>query len=256
MKTPDEDDLHALVDGRLAPEYRAQVEAWLADQPHLRAEVNAWRQQREELRQLGMNAVDGAVPIELLRVLHQGRRRWLAPVGGAIAASVMLLAGWLGHAWFSGTGVVPERAQVRRFVHDAVVAHAVYTPEVRHPVEVGADQSAHLVQWLSKRLGAPLKVPDLRGRGYELVGGRLLPGEGGARAQFMFQDGAGSRITLYVSVLDKGTSPGTTAFRYEDGKPASAFYWIDGEFGYALTGDLPRTTLLELARLAYSQLTG
>lgn len=32
--------------------------------------------------------------------------------------------------------------------------------------------------------------------------------------------------------------------------------WIDGEFGYALTGKLPRITLLELSKVVYSQLTG
>ena len=53
-----------------------------------------------------------------------------------------------------------------------------------------------------------------------------------------------------------GTSPGATAFRFEEGNPASAFYWIDGEFGYALAGNLPRNSLLELSKLVYSQLTG
>ena len=43
----------------------------------------------------------------------------------------------------------------------AANAHAVYVPEVRHPVEVGADQEAHLVQWLSKRLAVPVRAPAL-----------------------------------------------------------------------------------------------
>ena len=34
----------------------------------------------------------------------------------------------------------------------AALAQAVYEPEVLHPVEVGAEQEAHLVKWLSKRL--------------------------------------------------------------------------------------------------------
>ena len=34
--------------------------------------------------------------------------------------------------------------------------------EVAHPVEVGAAQEAHLLQWLSKRLGRKLAAPDLR----------------------------------------------------------------------------------------------
>lgn len=65
-------------------------------------------------------------------------------------------------------------------------------------MEVAADQEAHLVAWLSKRLGTPLKVPRLDTLGFGLVGGRLLPGDQGPVAQFMYQDGQGQRLTLYV----------------------------------------------------------
>ncbi|MBK7471747.1 MAG: anti-sigma factor [Betaproteobacteria bacterium] len=254
MKVPDENDLHALVDGKLSPQDRAQVEAALAGNPALRADVEAWRSQRDALRELGMNAAEGAVPVRFLDIVQPRRAPWLPWLGGALAGAMMGVAGWLGHAWYAGTG---DAADARvRFVHDARVAHAVYSPEVRHPVEVGADQSAHLVQWLSKRLGAQLKAPVLQSRGYELVGGRLLPGDDGARAQFMYQDSGGERITLYVTVLPKGSSPGATAFRFEEGSPVAAFYWIDGDFGYALSGNLPRNILLELSKLVYSQLTG
>ena len=33
-----------------------------------------------------------------------------------------------------------------------------------------------MTQWLSKRLGYELRVPDLQAIGLKLVGGRLLPG--------------------------------------------------------------------------------
>lgn len=254
MKAPDENDLHAFVDGRLSPEYRAQIEAALLESPALREEVEAWRAQRESLRELGMNAAEGAIPLRLLGAVRPRGGSTLPWLGRAAAAALIGAAGWFGHAWVAGEGAANDLRA--RFVHDAVVAHAVYTPEVRHPVEVGADQSAHLVQWLSKRLGARLKAPVLQSQGYELVGGRLLPGDDGARAQFMYQDATGNRVTLYVTVLAKDASPGPTAFRFEDGNPVAAFYWIDGRFGYALTGSLPRNSLLELAKLAYSQLTG
>ena len=103
------------------------------------------------------------------------------------------VAGWYVHAY----NTVQNAAGIA-FAREAVIAHVVYSPEVRHPVEVGADQEAHLVAWLSKRLGASLKVPQLQPIGYQLVGGRLLPGNQGPVAQFMFQDGNGRRLTLYV----------------------------------------------------------
>src|SRR5204863_1436 len=77
----------------------------------------------------------------------------------------------------------------------AAVAHAVYSPEVRHPVEVGADDEQHLLTWLSKRLGAKVRAPKLDEVGMSLVGGRLLPGDSGPVAQFMYQSQNGRRAT-------------------------------------------------------------
>jgi anti-sigma factor RsiW len=136
------------------------------------------------------------------------------------------------------------------------VAHAVYSPEVRHPVEVEAAQQQHLVQWLSKRLNRQLKIPNLAPAGYELVGGRLLPGDSGARAQFMYQNANGQRVTLYVGAVDGAATRGMgeTAFRFSTEGDVSSFYWVDQGFGYALSGKLPRPGLLVLAESVYKQL--
>lgn len=187
-------------------------------------------------------------------------RFWLA------AASLAALAwsvGWLSHAWFGAVESLPvdaspdARAPASRdappaFVRDAVAAHAVFVPEVRHPVEVAAAQHQHLVQWLSKRLGARLTVPSLDAAGWSLVGGRLLPGADGARAQFMYEDSTGARITLYLA--DAGSESRDTAFRFETEGGVSAFYWVDGRFGYALAGQLERQVMLSLAEEVYRQL--
>ena len=146
-----------------------------------------------------------------------------------------------------------NKALRQRFAQQAAVAHAVYQPEQRHPVEVAAAQQEHLVQWLSKRLGRPLTLPVLTAQGFELVGGRLLPGETGARAQFMYQNGAGQRITLYLGALD-GADQGETAFRLHADGPVPAFYWLDQGFGYALSGPLSREALLALATAVHQQL--
>ena len=135
----------------------------------------------------------------------------------------------------------------------AARAHVVYTPEVRHPVEVDAKERDHLVKWLSKRLDYPLKVPVLSAEGFELLGGRLLPGgERQPVAQFMYQDAGGKRLTLYVSRSKKGDA--TTAFRFAREGNISVFYWIDDDCGYALSGDIDKPTLARVAGLVYKQL--
>jgi len=144
-------------------------------------------------------------------------------------------------------------AQPQALAARAARAHVVYAAEVRHPVEVDATQQDHLVKWLSKRLGLDLKIPVLASEGFELLGGRLLPGpDGGPVAQFMYQDSAGKRLTLYVSRRGRGET--LTAFRFAKEGTVSVFYWIDHDCGYALSGDIDKAALARIATAVYRQL--
>ncbi len=134
----------------------------------------------------------------------------------------------------------------------AARAHAIYASEVRHPVEVEAAQQDHLVKWLSKRLDYNLKVPVLATEGFELLGGRLLPGLEGPVAQFMYQDPSGKRLTLYVSRRNRAEA--LTAFRFAREGAVSVFYWIDRDCGYALSGELDKPALARVASTVYRQL--
>lgn len=196
--------------------------------------------------------------LDALRQRH--RLTWQS---AALAASVLLAfgGGWWSHGWWGPTpGAGLARASdTREFVRQASHAHAVYQPEKRHPVEVGADQQAHLVQWLSKRLDKPLKVPHLEAQGFGLVGGRLLPGEAGPRAQFMYENAQAQRITLYLGALapERGKALPADAqgsqFRFEQQGPVASFYWVEDGFGYALSGQVDKATLLALATQVYPQ---
>lgn len=141
----------------------------------------------------------------------------------------------------------------------AALAHAVYAPEVRHPVEVNvatgsqAEQRAqeeHLARWLSKRMDMPVKLFDLRAQGFELVGGRLLPDAIGPSAQLMYQNSAGQRVTLYLRRPDSNAS---TAFRFLRDGELGMFYWVEDGYGCAIVGKLPRPQLLALAEAVYRQ---
>lgn len=269
-----EDDIHALVDEQLAPDALAALQTRLTNDPAAQATSAQWQQQRDALRRLHQHILDEPVPATLLTaaqqtaVAQQDLHQWWR--WGGMAASVMLAfgVGWFSHtAWLDGGSIQPRSSTLAQaggatdFARQASFAHAVYAPEIRHPVEVGATEQEHLVQWLSKRVGRPLKVPHLQAQGYELVGGRLLPGEAGARAQFMFQNAAGTRITLYLGAVDKtavGAGAGAdireTGFQFRADGPVPSFYWIDQGFGYALAGPVPREALMKLAEAVYRQL--
>lgn len=242
-----EEDLHAYVDGLLPERRRAEVESFLADNPKEAERVRAYQKQKEALRALFDPVLDEPIPPQLLHP----KRLWSWPVVryAAIVAWITL-GGALG--WALRGADSRKLDEPNGFARQAAIAHAVYSPEVRHPVEVGRDQEEHLVAWLSKRVGAPLKPPHLSELGFDLVGGRLLPGNRGPVAQFMYQDEKGQRLTLYVR-MDPGTK-GETAFRYTQEGKVGVFYWIDGPFGYALSGETKKEGLLRIANAIYYQL--
>src|SRR5574341_68098 len=259
MTRPDEAELHAWVDGQLDAARAAEVARWLAAHPDEAARVAAWQAQRAGLQALELGVLDDPVPPRLLHALRPANDPWWRQ---ALAAGVLLALGTLlgyGLGWRAADAQHGRELAARppTFVREAAAAHVVYVPEQRHPVEVEAAQQEHLVQWLSKRLGAPLRVPRLEGEGLRLIGGRLLPGEAGqARAQFMYEGDAGARVTLYVSVL---ATPGATAsapaaFSWQADGSTHSFYWVDGHQGYALSAALPRPQLQAIAQAVYRQL--
>ena len=207
---------HALVDGQLPADDAAALHEQLQGDQSAMDTIAHWQTQRDRLHTLHQVLYGPLCRTPwLLRhratgrrnpanaVVALGRRRCVG--GGGICAwldrAQPIFMGPLKHSLAMPRCSPRVSAPVQRFAQQASVAHAVYQPEVRHPVEVTAAQQDHLVQWLSKRLNRPLKVPALGAQGYELVGGRLLPGELGARAQFMYQNGTGQRITLYLGAL-------------------------------------------------------
>jgi anti-sigma factor RsiW len=241
-----EDELHAYVEGVLPAGRAAEVEAYLAGRPDEAARVAAYREQIVALHREFDPIVDERLPHRL----QFSRRHWMRvlPRWAAVVAWFTLggVTGWQLQAYMA-----EQQTEEVTWPRRAAIAHAVYSPEVRHPVEVGAEHEAHLVAWLSKRLGVPLKVPYLGGQGYQLVGGRLLPGERGPVAQFMYQDSKGQRLTLYVR-----TNPdesGETAFRYTDEHGVGVFYWLDRKLGYALSGEVDKDELLRLATTVHRQ---
>jgi len=184
--------------------------------------------------------------------LHLRRPPWL---GYARAAAILVAGIAIGLAMPFALRGGPDSgatAPAPALAARAARAHLVYAVEVRHPVEVDASQQEHLVAWLSKRLGTKLKVPVLADEGFHLLGGRLLPGPEGPVAQFMYQEAAGKRLTLYVSAREKGE--GQTAFRFAREGAVSVFYWIDGNWGYALSGEVDRPLLSRLSTSVYRQL--
>ena len=251
----EEDDLHARIDGQLAHNRAEDVDAYLAAHPEEQARFSQYAAQRQALRAAFAAQADGPIPMRLraAHLLAQKRRQRLRRFG-QIAAAVGLIAiggigGWAARDLAGPLSSLPPGAVARMITADAITAYRTYSVEVRHPVEVDAGQEAHLVQWLSKRLGRQLVVPDLASAGFRLMGGRLLPAEDGPAAQFMYENGNAERVTLYL----RAGVGGETAFRYHQEGGIGAFYWSDEGFGYAITAKADRDLLLRIAEIVYQQ---
>ena len=254
MTAPDRitvSELNAFIDGELDARDLARVAAWLDENPEDAARADTYRQQNTALHDKFDAVANEPVPQDMVNVVMTARPRAQRSAWMQIAAGIVLLltgaaGGWGLHGQYGNAGM----NNAPRYVERAVSAHLVYTAEKRHAVEVAANEERHLVKWLSKRLGHPLRVPSLVANGYKLVGGRLLEDAGRPAAHFMYQDDAGRRLTVYVRAYDGPE----TEFKFVGADGVSAFYWIDAPFAYALTGELPRTELLNVANVIYKEL--
>jgi anti-sigma factor RsiW len=244
-----EDELHAYVDGELPTERRGAVESWLTTHPEDAAKIAAWRKQAELIQARYGAVADEKIPprLDIGRMACRRRNTWIA--AAAAAALVTFVAGGL-IGWTVRGVESPSPSDLSRFTADALEAYRLYVVEVRHPVEVPGDQRPHLVEWLSKRLGSPVLAPQLEKMGLKLVGGRLLPGPTGATAFFMYEGLSGERFTLYCG----HTRDRETALRYTAGDQNAAYYWVDQNFAYVLSGPAEHDKLRDIAQAAYEQI--
>ncbi|GAC1320055.1 MAG: anti-sigma factor [Collimonas sp.] len=254
-----EADLHAFVDDKLPAARRSEVYAYLAQRPDEEERLRAYATQNIELRALFNPVLDEAVPSRL-SAPKKHPLQWQRLVAGFAIALSSGTAGWLLHGQ-QAEGIQFAQNDATRarpalygtgLAHQAAIAHVVYSPDVKRPVEIGADQEEQLVAWLSKRLGSTIRPPRLGKLGYELIGGRLLPGAQGAVAQFMYHDSTGQRLTLYVSTEQAHNKD--TGFRFVQEGPVNVFYWIDGKFGYALSAGINKAELARVATAVFEQL--
>jgi len=252
----EEGDLQARIDGRLVPERTEAVEVYLAAHPEERERWAQYAEQRGALR--AAFAAQTATPIpSRLRIAHlldERRRRHQRQFGRIAAAIAFLVLGGIG-GW-TARDVVPALTSSASAVlasvvfDDAIAAHRTFSVETRHPVEVGANEEAHLVQWLSKRLGHRLIAPDLTALGFQLMGGRLLSADSGPAALFMYENGKGTRLTSYYL---SGNVGGETEFKYREQNGISAFYWVEDGLAYAIAANTDRELLLKVAEIIYKQ---
>ncbi len=242
-----EDELHAYVDGELPAERTPAVEAWLATHPEDAERVEAWRAMGQALHARYGGVLDEGVPKRLeLDRLVKAPRRWIY---GAVAAALLafVIGGGVGWSVRSVSASPADPLELLR--REAITAHKLYIGEVRHPIEVAATE-AHLLPWLSRRVGTTLRAPDLASFDLKLLGGRLLPGITAPAALFMYENPAGERVTLYATPLKTATS----GLIYKEDNRVALVEWVSDNYGFAISGPADKPRLKGIARASYEQM--
>ena len=240
----DEGDLHALIDGELSPEREACLRERLRKDANAAHTVQQYQALNDRLRSALDPISQAPIPAHLLAATG-ARARSLRTAAVALVAGLVLgvaVSTWL---------LKPRAREDIGVVEHALSAHKVYIPEVRHAVEVTANDRTHLNRWLSKRLHHELAAPDLSAHGFTLIGGRLLPDDGLPAAQFMYETASGQRMTIYCR-LDHSNRETALLFAHQD--ETQIFHWVEGGMAYALVSALDRDQLRPVAESAHRQL--
>jgi anti-sigma factor RsiW len=255
----DEQELHLYVDRRLSREREALVDRELRRDPEMAARVSDFRRQNELMRQLfaaGGDVPSGVAQQRLQRALERrlGRSRLIAywrP--SAAAAAALLLAGGLGAA---ATALYDGRdtrsaAPAASSAETAASIRRVDAGMSSEPTEFTAEGAATLRLLLDKRLGTPLRLPDLSAEGFSLVRGRLLPTPEGAAAQLLYRDQAGRIVTVFLGPADRAPF---APFPAAEQQSLSLYVRHDGRIGVAVVGGMSSDELRGLADAAQRSL--
>ena len=227
-----EDDLHALVDGRLDAARHAEVERYLAANPEESRRMAAWASGTDALRSALAFKLREPVPPRLdLRRLAQAHgevRRWGT---SAMAASVALaLCLGAGGGWMARR---PGRAHgVTVLAREALAAHQLLAP--------GGVQR---VDWPDTGLAGRIAAPDLSAAGYVLRERQPVVTDEGVGQILIYAGVRGQRISLFIRPMQRRDM--TEPMQPVSGAPGWA--WATDGLGVSVISSEPVPTLRDLA---------
>lgn len=225
-----EDDLMAWVDGRLNPERRALVDAYLADHPdHAERLAHQAAQARALAAALAPVAAE-PIPVAMrVDTLRAPRRQpaWRQ----ALAASLLLGIGF-GGGWMGARQSMPPRAGIGALADEATDSYRVFAADHVRPAELGPDQRDLLIRWSSARLGNAVAIPKLDQVGYRFAGGRMVPTRHGPALLLLYEGTGGSLALLTRPMEIDKTAPMAATSRDGIGRMS----WASAGIGFSLVG--------------------
>lgn len=246
-----DDDLHAYVDDRLAPDRRLLVERHLREHPEASARVRRWQEGSTALRNALAGHASEPIPATLtpahLVALRTQRRSPLRMVAGiALALTVGTGAGWFlrGASAPGGLAALAMEAASghRAFAHNGM------------PLEYSPDRQAELVSWTTRQFGRSMPPPDLEKSGYHLIGGRIALTEQGPGCLYLYDDPAGTRLTLLVRSMHERDLE--APMRPVALSGVSGFAWARHGIGFSLVADQRTPMLHDISDQVRNEMSG
>lgn len=249
-----DETLNAFHDGALPPAEMRRIAAEVAGSADLRDRLARLAAADAAARDRFAAALREPVPLALARAVATAppprtRTGWRQT---AAAAVLGLVIGAGGTAWVV-TG--PARAPAAPdWVAQVADYHRIYAAEGRHLVEVGADETPHIEEWLAARIGRPFRVPDLTGDGFAFRGARLLVAAAAPVAQLVYVGEDGAIIALCLTARPGASDAPPRLQEFGD---LTATVWRQAGTAVVLVtpADLPgRDTIAATAQTALWQL--
>ncbi|MES2058027.1 MAG: anti-sigma factor [Pseudomonadota bacterium] len=245
-----EAELQAYVDGRLPPEREIAVATWLAERPEEAMRVSFYRAQRDALRAATAPVAEEPLPPELDLLLRaRPRPVWFGRAMIAAGMTTLFLAGG-GTGWALRDWSTPPNAGTAALAREAAASYTVYANDSQRPVELAAGQQRELDGWFSQRLSRPVRAPDLRPAGLQLIGGRLVATDHGPAGLYLYRDAAGSRVALYVRPMQ---TEGTDRMKRRDAGNVRGWTWADNGLGFGVFGTFSGDRLHNTADMVRAQ---
>ncbi len=239
---PEEQDLHAYVDGQLDEEQRQWVEHYLAAQPAIAAQVAKWQADAQSLR-IALDAftpplAPRSVPLQNMRARVKKRRQLRVAMAFTVVFSLGLggVAGWQLHAGSEQHATLP--------MEDAIQAYRLFSHDHVKALDVVAKDNNQMNLWMSQYFINGNLPPNLENYGFKIIGGRLMATDRGPSALIVYQDAAGMRVTYYIR------PSGALAIGKGERKADNlmAQYWSDKRYNYAVISPANSTLVAPLQK--------
>lgn len=236
-----EEQISAYLDNQMSEADREAFEAEMVGNPELVARIERWSATDQLFASSIPTPSDAHLDALLAASSAANTSRW---PGLRIAAMLAVFAfGGVGGYGLSQFTTNPQTTIIVQATMGATNSHRVFAAEKRHAVEVTADETEHLQTWLADRMGREMTVPNLSAFGLTFLGGRMLPFDDRAAAQYMYETADGKRVTLFMTRLDKHKN---TDVQILEEANLTSLRWQIGEWVFILTAPLEQQQMLPL----------